>query len=531
MKYDKDNVLDMSDPNVPVPYEEFVDRELIHFSNRDLERSIPHMCDGLKESIRKILFGCFKKKLYGSSIKVAQLAAYVSEVSAYHHGEVSLQQAIVGMAQNYVGSNNINLLTPEGQFGTRLNGGKDAASARYIFTQLSKLAKLIFREEDMCILHYLNDDGTQVEPEYYIPIIPMVLVNGSIGIGTGFSTTVPCHNPEDVIAMCERIAEQETSIENIDELELDDIAPWYLGFKGAIAHHKPGMYQSRGLYNWTDDVTVEIAELPVGTWTDDYKEYLNALLVANSPVLKDFESHSTAKNVKFILKFYPGTKDVVNKTFVEDFKLSETRGLSLNNMHLISTTGAIRKFGNTVDVVKEWAKVRLLKYAERKQSMLDKMEYDYTILSAKVRFIKEIVEQTLSVMNVKKAVLDDQLRAKEYPQEAVKGKSDTAVDTDTDINDNAEGGGWNYLTRMPIYQLTSEKKIALEKQATELDMRIQELKAKTIHQIWMSELVELRTAWAEYKSEVESEYEADKDTAKASGAAAKKRRAPVAKKK
>ena len=115
MNYQKDNVLDYTKPNVE--YEEFINKDLIHFSNRDLERSINHICDGLKESTRKILFACLKRKLFTNEIKVAQLAGNVSEVTAYHHGEQSLQQAIIGMAQIFVGTNNINILVPNGQHG------------------------------------------------------------------------------------------------------------------------------------------------------------------------------------------------------------------------------------------------------------------------------------------------------------------------------------------------------------------------------------------------------------------------------
>ena len=134
----------------------------------------------LKLSLRKILFSVFKRNLT-KEIKVAQLSGYVSEHSGYHHGEASLNGAIVGMAQTFVGSNNINLLKPNGQFGTRLAGGKDSASERYIFTQMEKITRLIFPQDDDCILDYKDDDGQPVEPVYYAPIIPMILVNGTKG--------------------------------------------------------------------------------------------------------------------------------------------------------------------------------------------------------------------------------------------------------------------------------------------------------------------------------------------------------------
>jgi DNA topoisomerase-2 len=205
MQYRKDDVLDYNKSNVN--YEEFVSKDLIHFSNRDLERSINHICDGLKESTRKILFACLKRKLFSNEIKVAQLAGYVSEITAYHHGEQSLQQAIIGLAQIFVGTNNINLLVPNGQFGSRVLGGGDASSPRYIFTLLSELTRLIYKEEDNAVLNYLEEDGQDIEPEYYMPIIPMILVNGGVGIGTGFSTNIPQYNPEDVIKSCIQICE------------------------------------------------------------------------------------------------------------------------------------------------------------------------------------------------------------------------------------------------------------------------------------------------------------------------------------
>ena len=119
----------------------------------------------LNQVRRKIMFGAFKRNLV-KEVKVAQLSGYISEHAAYHHGETSLQKAITGMAQEFMGSNNIALLMPNGQFGTRLEGGKDSASPRYIFTQLNKITKIIFNEYDKCILNYLEDDGSKIEPDF-----------------------------------------------------------------------------------------------------------------------------------------------------------------------------------------------------------------------------------------------------------------------------------------------------------------------------------------------------------------------------
>jgi len=194
--YNRDLYLDTNQENVT--YEEFIAKEMIHFSKYDCDRSIPNLMDGFKTSLRKILYAAFKKNL-NAEIKVAQFSGYVSEHSGYHHGEASLNGAIVNLAQDYVGSNNINLFLPNGQFGTRLQGGKDSASERYIFTALNPITRAIFPEADDKILHYLDDDGFPVEPVHYGPIIPMILVNGSKGIGTGFSTDIMCYEPTKII--------------------------------------------------------------------------------------------------------------------------------------------------------------------------------------------------------------------------------------------------------------------------------------------------------------------------------------------
>ena len=195
-KYERERYLDTNTDKIS--YQDFIDREMIHFSKYDCDRSIPNMMDGLKISLRKILYVAFLKNLK-DEIKVAQFSGYVSEKSGYHHGEASLNQAIVGMAQNYVGSNNINLFEPNGQFGTRLQGGKDSASERYIFTKLNKITRFIFPEIDDKILKYLDDDGYPVEPVFYAPIVPMLLINGSKGIGTGFSTDIMPYHPKEII--------------------------------------------------------------------------------------------------------------------------------------------------------------------------------------------------------------------------------------------------------------------------------------------------------------------------------------------
>ncbi|KAG9394648.1 DNA topoisomerase 2 Alpha [Carpediemonas membranifera] len=275
-----------------LPIHTFVNKELVLYCQEDNFRSIPSVVDGLKPGSRKILFARFKRKLK-EQIKVAQLAGYVSEHAAYHHGEVSLSGTIIGMAQSFVGSNNIPLLMPEGQFGSREQGGKIAASPRYVHTRLSDMARLIFPEDDDPLLDYLVDDGQSIEPAFYVPVIPMVLINGAAGIGTSWATNIPNHSPLDVIDAVRRRLHVATR----EEAGLPGLAHWYAGWTGTIvakdnvADGEPLTYEHTGRVeavpvNPDDDdlslaydtMCLEISELPIGTWTEPYKELLEQFL-------------------------------------------------------------------------------------------------------------------------------------------------------------------------------------------------------------------------------------------------------------
>jgi len=523
--YDKDNVLDYSKLNVD--YKSFVDKDLIHFSNRDLQRSINHICDGLKESTRKIIYSCFKKKLYTNEIKVAQLSGYVSEVSAYHHGENSLQQAIVGMAQIYVGTNNINLLSPNGQFGSRCQGGQDASSARYIFTLLSKLTRLIFKEEDNAILNYQNDDGQQIEPEYYVPIIPMILVNGGIGIGTGYSTNIPQYNPSDIINICKIICNAiklsdvtlnslediETIYNTINILEINEITPYYLGFKGSIVKAEKNSYISRGIYRWIDDATVEITELPIGTWTEDYKDFLENMITNNLNNLKYIENHYTSKNVKFILHFNTNVRQNIESNFDVLFKLQSSKNLSINNIHLFNKDGAIQKYETAVEIIKEWSETRILKYFERKNYQLKNLEKEAKILNNKMRFILDVIDGNIKIMNKKLTEVTSRLIELKYTpitDEVEETESTERDEPSENIDVEINHKHYNYLLKMPISQLTYDRKVILEKEYNELDEKLRNLRNTNIEDLWLSDLTELEKEWELHRDITLKEYENDR---------------------
>jgi DNA topoisomerase-2 len=369
---------------------------------------------------------------------------------------------------------------------------------------------LIFREEDSNILNYLEEDGQKIEPDYYIPIIPMILVNGGVGIGTGFSTNIPQFNPSDIIETCIDICDNMTKendnvqkmSEQIEKTKIKEFVPWYLGFTGKIEKSEKGTYVSKGVYNWVDDKTVEITELPVGTWTEDYKEFLEGLIVTNSNNLKSFESHYTSKTVKFILNFVPGSQNTSDSKFETEFKLVSAKNMGANNMHLYSNAGAIKKYTSTSNILKEWAHVRIAKYDERKKHQIKIIEKEYYILSSKIRFIIDVIEGRIVIMNKKMSDIAAKLVELKYKPIDKNSTEDKQVD---ESNDN----GFSYLLKMPISQLTFERKKMLEKDVEELSNKLNVLKNTSIEKIWKSELLELQAVWNSHRDSVIEDYNND----------------------
>lgn len=441
--YDKTNIIEQTQKNVN--FHEFIDKELIHFSDYDCKRSIPNMLDGLKPSLRKIMFSCLKRNLK-KEIKVSQLAGYVSENSAYHHGEQSLYDSIIGLAQNFVGSNNIELLEPKGQFGTRLENGKDSASPRYIFTNLTEISTHIYNPLDNPLLKYNEDDGQKIEPIWYIPIVPMVLINGTEGIGTGFSTKVPCHNPEEIVKNLYNL---------MDNKPLKEMKPWYRGFQGKIDFKKINefgvqQYVNHGLYKVIDDTTVFVTELPIGKSTEDYKVFLESLLYdknneTNKQCLLDFVNHSTEKVVKIILKFKKEIlKDfILNDKFETLFKLTDSKYTNYSNMHLYNNKESITKYDSSEEILKEFYNVRLIYYTKRKEHLLMIIKKDLDIFDSKIRFIQGFIDGTIDIMKKEDDEVNKILEEQNFPKFG--------------NDDNEDNFSFDYLLNMRIKSLTKSK--------------------------------------------------------------------------
>ena len=467
---------------------EFIDTELIHFSNYSNDRSIPDIRDGLKPSTRKIMFSCFKRNL-SNEIKVAQLAGYVSENAGYHHGEKSLEGAIVGLAQDFIGSNNINLLEPIGQFGTRLLGGKDAAQSRYIFTKLNPLTKIIFNQDDETLYNYMDDDGSPIEPESYCGVLPMILINGGDGIGTGFSTNIPCYNPMDIIKQIKN---------KMDDKPYNELLPWYNGFNGTIEKFNNYSYITKGKYIKISSTEIKITELPIGTWTEKYIEFLDKCSIDkgeqnDKQFIRNYTDNSTESNIDITIRF---STTVLTKMLIKpsqdgirhiEKQLKLVSKLNTSNMWLFNTENKMNHYNNIYEIMDEWYHYRYELYVKRKQYLLTKLCKELDIIKYKVKFIEEIINETLDIKNKTKQKVYDILKEKGYPILSIK--------FDDDMNKS-----YDYLLNMNFYKLTQEEIEKLKKEKDNKEFEHNTLLTTTEKQLWTNELDEFCTLFRKLKN-------------------------------
>ncbi|VDM34669.1 unnamed protein product [Hydatigera taeniaeformis] len=510
-----------------ITYHDFIHKELVLFSNMDNERSIPSLVDGLKPGQRKVMFTCLKRNQV-KEIKVAQLCGAVAEMSSYHHGEVSLMGTIIGLAQDFVGSNNLNLLMPYGQFGTRLAGGKDSASARYIFTALSPLARKIFHENDDAILNYLFEDNQKIEPAWYMPVIPMVLINGAEGIGTGWSTKIPNYDTNEVIANLRRM------LDGVDPLPM---LPSYRGYRGKIVEVGENRYVLFGEIAVLDDQTVEITELPAKTWTQCYKEtVLEPMLNGTEKVpvsirhvwqfyvygrfiFVDYKEYHTDVTVRFVVQMTrEKLREAESMGLHKFFKLAVP--MTTNSMVLFDHAGCLKRYTSAQEILRSFYALR---YDKRKAFMEGMLSAEARRLENQARFVMEKIGGTITIENRSKRDLVRLLRSRHYDPDPVRtwkecidklaaieeaaaarrqagepvdeadgsdGNGDAEVDEDI-----ARGAAdYNYILGMPLWSLSKERKEDLLAQRDKKQAELATLMRKTNKDLWREDLDELEAA-------------------------------------
>jgi DNA topoisomerase-2 len=447
-------------PDKEYPITLYLNQELIKYSLEDCKRSIPCLFDGLKVSQRKILFSVFRKNLNysGKSMKVAQLAGYCAEQSNYHHGEQCLYETIIKMSHHFPGSNNVPYFERDGQFGSRVYGGKDAANARYIFTKLGPITRLLFPELDDVLLEYTLDDGVKVEPGFYIPIVPTILLNGcTAGIGTGWSCFLPCFSFKDVV----------------DKIKLFlngkkgkfQLKPHYDKFEGKIEKIDENKYQTFGILKDKEvkkKKVYEITELPIGTWTDKYKCELEVL--QENKKIKNLKNYSSTEKVHFEFEEGPTSMEYNTDT------LKLKTNLNLTNMVLFVENDKIRKFKNVHEIFSYYFDVRLELYQKRIQHQIEQTERQLEISQNKSRFILAVVKKEIELFNKTEETVEELLNTKNFVK----------------MEDS-----YDYLLRIPLRDLTKNKYNQLKEKIKELEELLKKLKETTPEGMWEEDLDKL----------------------------------------
>ena len=409
------------------PITHFINHEFIEYSIENIIRSTPEAVDGFKESQRKAFYAALKKlrgKKKNTKTKVAQIASYAAEITCYKHGEGCLADTIITMTYDFPGSNNMNYFVPRGQFGTKNQGGKDAAQPRYVSISLPDWVKYIYRPEDKCIEKLIVDEGEEQECENFYPVLPMHVINGVNGIGTGWSSNIPCHNPLDIAFWLQQRILQSIQSDHGHNLPL--IRPWYRGFIGNITPVKDG-FTTEGKMHIQPNGSVVITELPVGKWTLDYWKWLEEL--EDEGIIADIKNNSDANDVLITIGKYldgnptPKKLKLINKHSYKNMTVlyrTENRGI------------LPKKYSSINDLLDDFYKIRLIKYEERKKIHLKEISDDIYNLSERARFILSVIGGQIVFQNRPEAdvyndmdtlKLDriwlDKVKSREYTQERV----------------------------------------------------------------------------------------------------------------
>ena len=507
------------------PISMFIDHELILFSIANVHRSIPKLMDGFKESLRKIMHGAHlhwkispKDKEY-AEFKVGRLGYKVAETCGYHHGETILADVITGMAQDFVGANNMPWFTKDGQFGTRFQGGKDAGQVRYTSTRPERMVGLILRKEDRPILQHLQDEGETIEPVTYYPVIPMVLVNGAEGIATGYSTTIPKHNPLDLMDWLRKRLNGKVGV------DLPDIIPWYRGFNGtlklidrrfkkkpddkinvttilnvlpqpsSIAPTQITQMQvvddsaeldapegddedegegsedeeprarpllsliSLGNFHFVNDQKIVVTELPIGLWPITYLKWLEDLKEKN--LIKSYRNCSVGDEVYFEIDGFTETPN--HRT------LRLQRSIGMSNMVLLDDDNRPRRYDTSEEILETFYQRRLPIYQKRKDYILSKFKEEIVELQHKIRFIRAIITGEIVVIKGKKPIIREQMDKLGIPREL--------------------------LETTKIVNCTEEEITELTQTIATKEAQYLVLEATTPNQMWLKDLDELEAAY------------------------------------
>jgi DNA topoisomerase-2 len=418
---------------IPVrPIEDFFDNEYLGYSRHVVEnRAIPSVIDGFKPSQRKIAFVANRVFKTGGEkpLKVFQLAGRIASEAFYHHGGGSLEAAITTMTQEF--KNSMPIFQGIGQFGSLRS--PEAGAARYIGVKFNDNFRLLYKDFDL--VDPQHEEGEEIEPKFFLPIIPTVLLNGGSGIAVGFATNILNRHPLDLIDAC---------MDRLDGKKIRDLRPWIKGFHGTFdrSPDSPRSWSIKGSYTVKNTSTVEVTEIPPSFTYEKYESYLDGLV--EKGILSSYDDHSSDR-VHYVLKFPRTTlAEYQKKDKLGDLlKMREGEG---ENLTTLDEHGKLKVFERAEEIVNYFVDFRLGYYGKRKARLLADLTRQIDLLDAKSQFIDAVIKGRIVVANEKKP---DIIKAIE--KEGI-AKQDESYD---------------FLLGMPIWSLTYERYTELQKKLDE----------------------------------------------------------------
>jgi DNA topoisomerase-2 len=424
------------------------------FSLYDNVRSIPAI-DGLKPSQRKAIYGTLSRGENAGELQVERLAAYIAQKTDYHHGAESMEKTIVGLAATlYPGSNNMNLFVPEGQFGSRLT--KEAGAGRYINTYMSKYYRQLFKKEDDVILVHNEIDGEEIEPKLYLPILPIVLINGATGTGTGHACEIKSYHPDHIRDAVVKVLDGK-------KLKPGTLVPWFRGFHGTVERNpENGQVIMTGKMEIINTTTIKITELPVGVFLDQYKEHLNKL--EEEEFITSSADASDETSFEFIVKVPRSTTVLPLETLYQKFKLI---GRDTENFTIWNADGFLQRLTSAEALIEMYVPWRLSFYEVRRLKLIEDTTEQIRFQSEVIRFIKYYLANMKTFRDTSKKELIDILLQNKFAD-------------------------YERLLSMAIWNLTKDKIAELEQKLEDLKAYLATLKADTAGEMYKRELKAFR---------------------------------------
>lgn len=364
-------------------------------------RNIPAM-DGLKPSQRKALYGTAQRGESAALLQVERLSSVCMAATDYHHGGVSMESTLVNLARNrFPGSNNMNLLIPDGQFGTRLTS--DPGASRYISTALSPYFRQLFKKEDEVILQHNYTDGDKIEPVVYLPLLPLALINGVDGTGTGHASMMLQYHPDHLRDACLKVL-------NGKELKKYSLTPWFRGYNGTVERdQETGQVRTIGNLEIVNSTTIRITELPVGVFVDDYKDVLNSL--EEVEFIKSYVDGSNEDSFDFIVTVPRTVTAMSHDALLSKFKLI---GRTTENFTIWNPAKKLFRYPSPEAIVEVFTRWRLNFYFDRLQKLIDDTDEAIRYQRELIRFIKFFIANTKKFRDTSKAELVDLMLQNEF---------------------------------------------------------------------------------------------------------------------